>query len=117
MQNVAMTEETKNFLAIPTYVRHWRKLRKLTQDELGAIVGASGSSISQLETGKQGFTDKTLADLARALEVSPYALLLHDPRRSDAFWPLFEAAERLEGDRRRQALRIIQAALDLENAA
>jgi transcriptional regulator with XRE-family HTH domain len=109
-----MTDETVNFLAVPTYVRQWRKLHKLTQAELGEKIGVSGSSISQLETGSQGFTDKTLADLAAVFQCSPIALLAHDPSREDSFWPLFEAAERLEGQDRRKAFKLIRAALDLD---
>lgn len=109
-----MADDGSNFLAIPTFVRQWRKLRDFTQDELGEKVGLTGSSISQLENGKQGFTDKTLADLARELGCTPLALLLHDPSRDDSFWPLFEAAERLQGADRRRAIRMIRAALDMD---
>lgn len=114
VQNPAMNEENLNFLAVPTHVRKWRKHRGMTQDDLGDLIGVSGSSISQLETGKQGFTDKTLAELSRALECSPLALLAQDPSRPDSFWPLFEVAEKLEGTERRRAFTTIRAALGLD---
>lgn len=99
---------------VPTYLKKWRTLRNLTQEELGEKVDLTASSISQLENGKQGFTDKTLADLAQVLECSPLALLAHDPTRADSFWPLFEIAERLEGAERRRAFQTFRAALDQE---
>lgn len=117
VQNLCMTDETVNFLAVPTYLRAWRKYRGLTQDDLGHLVGVSGSSISQLETGKQGFTDKTLAELAKALDCSPLALLAHDPGRPDSFWPLFEAAEQLKGSQRSRAIRMMRVAVDQDDAA
>lgn len=114
VQNLSMADESVNFLAVPTYLRAWRKHRGLTQDQLGEKIGVSGSSISQLETGKQGFTDKTLADLSKVLDCSPLALLAHDPSRTDSFWPLFELAEQLRGDDRRRAIKMMRAALDLD---
>lgn len=107
-----MTDE-KNFLAVPTFLARWRKFRRLTQEELGAIVDTTASSISQLENGKQGFTDKSLADFASALKCSPVELLAYDPLDQDSFWPLFKEAEKLTGNDRKRAIRTIRAALDL----
>lgn len=88
----------------------------MTQEELAGSVGLTPSSISQLENGKQGFSDKSLADLARVLKCSPVALLAHDPTRVDSFWPLFEMAEKLQGNDRRRAFKTIKAALDHDEA-
>lgn len=114
-QNLSMAEE--GWLAVPTFLAQWRKYRKLRQHELGDKIGLSNSAISQLENEKQGFTDKTLADFAKALKCTPVALLAHDPTRPDSFWPLFEAAERLEGAERRRAYKLIKSALDLDDEA
>jgi transcriptional regulator with XRE-family HTH domain len=104
----------KTVLAVPTFVRAWRKYRKLTQEQLAEMVGLTAASISQLETGSQGFTHESLAAFAKALDCTPADLLSYDPRRDDSFWPLLQAAERLEGQPRRQLLRIITSALDLD---
>jgi transcriptional regulator with XRE-family HTH domain len=104
-----------NFLAVPTFLAKWRKHRGMTQEALGAAVGMTASSISQLENGKQGFSDKSLADLARALKCTPVALLACDPAAAE-FWELFEIAQKLEGADRRRALNIIRSALDLDRA-
>lgn len=108
------TMASKTVLAVPTYIRSWRKYRKLTQEQLADLAGLSTPSISQLETGAQGFNHGTLAALATALQCTPADLLAYDPRREDNFWPLFQAANRLEGQPRRQLLRIIASALDLD---
>lgn len=101
----------KNELAVPTFLKSWRKHRDMTQEELGAAVGLTAASISQLENGKQGFTDESLANFARALQCTPAELLAHDPTRDDSFWPLFQEAEGLKGQERQRVRRIIRAAL------
>ncbi|MCF6120860.1 helix-turn-helix transcriptional regulator [Mesorhizobium muleiense] len=71
--------------AQPVYFfREWRKRRGLNQETLAEMVGLTASSISQLENGKQGFTDSTLAAIARALECRPGDLLLWGPDEIEA---------------------------------
>ena len=71
--------------AKPVYFfKEWRKHRGYNQEELAELVGVTTSSISQLESGKQGFTDSTLAALALALECSPGDLLMRNPLRISA---------------------------------
>lgn len=93
------------------FFREWRKHRKLNQETLADRVGLTASSISQLENGKQGFTDKTLIALAEALECHPGELLLRDPTREDSFFPLCMAAERIEGPERQHVMEVFKAAL------
>ena len=61
------------------YFRAWRKHRNLTQEQLAERVGMSVSSVSQIETGAQGFTDGTLMAFADALQVDPGDLLSRNP--------------------------------------
>ena len=105
-----MPEKKPDSLAIPTFIKQWRNHRGLTQEELGEQVGLTTSSVSQLENGKQGFTDGSLAKYARALGCSPLQLLAHDPSRPDSFWPLFEAAEKTSGRERRRLYVVMRAA-------
>lgn len=103
--------EKNGSLAVPTFVREWRKFRGLSQETLAERAELSTPSISQLENGNQGFTDKSLAALAAALDCTPAALLSYDPRRSDSLWPLFEAADKLEGQPRRWVIGVIKTVL------
>lgn len=96
-------------LAVPTFLKQWRKKRALTQEDLGAATGLTAASISQLENSKQGFSDATLAALARALQCTPAELLAHDPSRPDSFFPLLQELEQLSGESRRRALMVIRA--------
>lgn len=85
------------------FFREWRKKRGLTQEALAEMVGLTASSISQLETGKQGFTDSTLTSIAKALDCRPGDLLLWGPDevstsapiRGD--WEILAALQRIEG--------------------
>lgn len=101
--------ETK--LAVHTFLRQWRDFRGMTQEQLAEAIGQTPPSISQMENGKQGFTDKSLAALATALQCTPAELLAVNPEGEKNFLPLFEAAERLEGHERLRVYRIIRAAV------
>lgn len=61
------------------YVRQWRKYRKLTQEQLAEMTGYTPSSISQLETGAQGYEEATLVKLAQALNCKPGDLISGPP--------------------------------------
>lgn len=79
------------------YFREWRKLRGYTQETLADMIGVTASSISQLETGKQGFTDATLEALAEALRCNPGDLLMRDPTDKEApisIWARIPKADR-----------------------
>lgn len=65
------------------FIRQWRKYRKLTQEQLAAAVDVATASISQLETGKQGFSDSMLYALADALGCSAGDLLSKAPPSDD----------------------------------
>lgn len=96
-------------IVIRTFLKEWRLHRGLTQQKLGELAGLEAPSISQYETGKQWFSDDSLANLARALQCSPAQILEHDPTRPDSFWPLFDRAERLEGRDRKRLFDLMQA--------
>lgn len=79
----------------PTYFfRAWRKYRGLTQEQVAERVGMAVSSVSQLETGKQGFTDQTLVDFAHALDCEPGDLLSRDPNVEGAVVDLLRLIRR-----------------------
>lgn len=103
--------ETTDKLAVTIYLRGWRKFRGLSQGRLADMVGLTTASVSQLERGLQGFSHDSLAAYARALECTPADLLTYDPRQRDSFWPLCQAAERLEGEKRQQLYGILSGAL------
>lgn len=88
------------------FFREWRKHRGLTQEMLGDRIGTSASSISQLESGKQGFTDSTLIAIADALRCGPGDLLMRNPLDPEAPWSIWES---IKPERRPQALAVLRA--------
>lgn len=77
------------------YVREWREFRGMTQEQLAEAAGYSPSSISQLETGKQGYEEKTLVRLAEALVCHPSDLITGPPQLA----PLVNQIRNLPADR------------------
>lgn len=72
------------------YFAEWRRYRGLTQEQLGGRVDMTGSSISQIESGKQGWTNSTLESLADALNCQPGDLLMRNPLDTAAPWSLWD---------------------------
>lgn len=72
------------------FFREWRKKRKMTQERLAELVGVTPPSISQLENGKQGFTDTTLLQIAEALNCHPGELLMKNPDFRDGWRDLLQ---------------------------
>ena len=87
------------------YFREWRKFRGLTQDQLAERVGMSTSSISQLEAGRQGFTDSTLTLIAEALQCQPGDLLMRNPLDTQAPWSIWE---NIPEDQRSHAIAVLK---------
>ena len=87
------------------YIREWRKHRGLTQERLAERVDMSTSSISQLETGKQDYSQRTLEAIAQALNCLAGELLMRNPSVDDAPWSLLDS---LRPETRRQAIELLK---------
>jgi transcriptional regulator with XRE-family HTH domain len=96
----------------PTYFfRQWRKKRGLTQEELAHEIGVSIPTISQLETGKQGFTGDTLEALAAALHVEPWELLTRNPEADSSIWIVLEKMAKAKPEQQEQVARVVSEML------
>lgn len=60
-------------------VRHYQKLKDMTQEELAALAGMERSYVSDLERGQRNPTVRALGRLAEALGVHPNLLLIDRP--------------------------------------
>jgi transcriptional regulator with XRE-family HTH domain len=60
------------------FLSEWRQSQNLTQPQVAALAGMSVSNLSQLENGRQNYTQKTLQALASVYRCHP-ADLLHKP--------------------------------------
>ena len=71
------------------YIREWRKLRGLTQEQLAERTTFTAGAISQLETGRTRYTQSILEELATALDVEPGDLISRHPLREGRVIDLF----------------------------
>jgi transcriptional regulator with XRE-family HTH domain len=55
-------------------IKHWRKFRQMTQQELAALMGISQPTLSRLETGQTSITLAALNQCATALDIPLEAL-------------------------------------------
>lgn len=97
----------------PTFIRQWRKYRKLTIEKLADRIGMSIGNLSNIETGKTGYGQETLEALAAALQCAPADLLMRNPMDPEAIWSLWESAKPAQ---RKQIIGIIKGLLDSEAA-
>lgn len=93
------------------FFREWRKHRGMTQEDLAEAVGVTPSSISQLETGKQGFTDTTLSAIADALMCSPGDLLMRNPLDHDAPWSIWDNVKKAPSEQRKAIVAVVETML------
>jgi transcriptional regulator with XRE-family HTH domain len=88
------------------YIREWRKFRGLNQEQLAGRIEAAVSTVSQLENGKQGYSQPMLEALAVALDCDPADLLSVNPFKEGEVVDLMK----LINDRNRdQAIRVLKA--------
>ena len=91
----------------PTFIRAWRKHRRLTLKELSATVGVNSSTLSRIETGKIAYTQPVLESLAHALHCEPADLLMRDPKVASRD-ELSVVLDSLPSDKRAEALAILK---------
>jgi transcriptional regulator with XRE-family HTH domain len=65
----------------PTYIRAWRKERGMTMMELAEKAGMHQGHLSKLERGLMPYTQQSLERVAKALRVTPGALIDASPSR------------------------------------
>lgn len=78
------------------------------------MVGLSAPGISQLETGKQGFSDSTLEAFAVALSCSPGDLLMRNPLDEGAPWSIWD---KIKEEDKPRALDVLKAFINNKKAA
>lgn len=79
------------------FIREWRRHNNLTQAQLAERIEVAVSTISQLESGQQGYSQATLEALAEALNCEPADLIMRRPPSDDdddsQLWSIWEGLE------------------------
>jgi len=82
-------------LRAPNNLRAWRLWRdRMSQEQLAAAVGTTKTSVSRIESGKQGFTEAAQIAFALALHIPVEVLKTRRPRKGDEAaypWPYSKA--------------------------
>lgn len=99
------------------FIKQWRKAAKLTQEELASILKVAVSGISQLETGKQGYSQPMLEALADAFDCEPADLLMRNPLETDTTWSLQEKLSKVGPERQREILLVVETMLNMQKVA
>lgn len=93
------------------FIREWRKHRGFTQEQLASRLEVAVSTISQLETGKQGYSQPTLEAIAEALSCQPADLLIRNPLVEDAVWSIEDQLKRADPAKRETILAVMETIL------
>jgi len=92
---------------IGTRVREARKRLKMSQSELGALIGSGHSHVNMIESGDMNVTLKSIVKLANALKIKPLQLFVGD-----------DTVSSLSDDTARQLMKLLQStrsSFDLAN--
>lgn len=77
-----------------TFIRQWRKHRKLTLEQLAARLGDMvPSNLSMLERGQRGYTQLTLERIAVQLGTTAATLLSRGPEEGDDILAIWDQAK------------------------
>jgi transcriptional regulator with XRE-family HTH domain len=61
------------------FIREWRKAKNMTQEQLAGALNVAVSTVSQLENGKQGYSQPMLQAIANVFGCEPADLLTRNP--------------------------------------
>lgn len=75
-----------------TFLREWRELRDLTQEQLAEAAGVSVGLVSSLEAAKAGYSAESLHKLAAALNTEPGAIVSVNPQGNEPLWSIVSRA-------------------------
>lgn len=95
-----------------TYIRHWRKERDYTLDEMvGRLevlgVKTTAATLSRIETGKVPYGQDLLEAIADALDVTVSQLVEHNPEMPGA--EIHSFTDHLDAKEAEQALNVLRA--------
>lgn len=66
-----------NLIVLDWYLADWLKTLQVSQAKLGRLTDYPKAKVSDLVTGKQRYNRDILNDIAAALNINPYELLMH----------------------------------------
>ena len=95
-----------------TFIREWRKSKRLSLATLAGRIGVSHATLSRIERGKQDYNQTLLELLAEEFGTDPVSLLIRNPMDPDAIWSVWDQAK---PGQRRQIVEIARTLLKTAN--
>ena len=90
-----------------TFIRQWRKFRKLTLQQLAAKTGTDHGNLSRIERGQKPYKQQLLEDIAKALDTTPAALLERDPHKQEEISSIWQTIRPSDHSRAREILKLL----------
>lgn len=90
----------------PTYLRQWRKFKKLTQEQAAEPLNIDATTLSRIERGESPYDQRFLEAAAKLYGCEPQDLLVRDPEDPEGIWT---AWSNLRPAQRRQAIKLLKA--------
>jgi transcriptional regulator with XRE-family HTH domain len=98
--------------ALPAnYLRGWRRVRGLTQEQLAADAQTTHSTISRLEAGKTWFSRPVLIGVLEQLRIDAGQLFGEDPNDPCGIFAFARRLSRLPPERRKTAMAMLDLLL------
>lgn len=89
-----------------TFIREWRRYRRLTLVQLAERVGITHGQLSKVERGLRPYAQPLLEKLAEELGTDPASLLMRNPTDPEGIWSIWDQVPATE---RPRALTILRA--------
>lgn len=88
-----------------TFIREWRKHRRLTLEKLAERVGITHGNLSRIERGLRPYGQPLLEALAEELRTDPASLLMRNPLDPEGLWSIWDQIPPTERPRAIEVLR------------
>jgi hypothetical protein len=77
LRNAKYRRVSYNLIVLDWYLKEWLETTKTSQAELGRLTDYPKAKVSDLVNGKQRYNRDILNDVAKALNIYPFELLMH----------------------------------------
>ena len=95
----------------PTFLRQWRKFKRLTQEQVAERVGVDFTTVGRIEKGELPYNQDYLERLALAIGVEVTDLLNADPLKPDPPRLVYDRLRLAPRDVQERAMAVIEALL------
>lgn len=99
----------------PTFIRQWRQHRNLSLEQLAERVAEytgksmTHATLSRIENGKIGYTQRILEAIAHSLLCEPADLIMRNPLDKSAPWSILDQMKKADPDTRAKIAAVIEA--------